>query len=277
MARPRSVEARSKVLAAASDLMAARGVSSLTIDEVATRSGVAKTTIYRHWPERTSLIVDAVNAQLEHVGTPDTGSLHGDLVAFFGGMMRTDLSGNVGEIIPCLIEAAGRDPEMAILLDRIGSQRRRVIEVLLERAIARGEIAPARRPRAARRRHRRTDPLREGDPSRPAHPGLRRRLPRDRPRRAAGEPFARRDDRLTGLETRNEGGALCAHSLVSATVWDRSGSFSAGGTMSGKLDRRRLAGIRQAVQRAGLAANHLQGPVRTVIHCGGPPPSSGER
>jgi AcrR family transcriptional regulator len=142
MARPRSVEARGKVLAAASELMAARGVSSLTIDEVANRSGVAKTTIYRHWPERTSLIVDAVNAQLEHVGTPDTGSLHGDLVAFFGGMMRTDLSGNVGEIIPCLIEAAGRDPEMAGLLDRIGSQRRRVIEILLERAIARGEIEP---------------------------------------------------------------------------------------------------------------------------------------
>ena len=140
MARPRSAEARTKVLSAASDLMAARGVSSLTIDQVAHRSGVAKTTIYRHWPERTSLIVDAVNAQLEHVGTPDTGSLRGDLVAFFGGMVRTDLSGNVGQIIPCLIEAAGRDPEMASLLDRIGSQRRRVIEVLLGRAIDRGEI-----------------------------------------------------------------------------------------------------------------------------------------
>lgn len=143
MARPRSAEARGKVLVAASDLMAARGVSSLTIDEVATRSGVAKTTIYRHWPERTSLIVDAVNAQLEHVGTPDSGSLRGDLTEFFGGMIRTDLSGNVGDIIPCLIEAAGRDPEMAHLLDRIGSQRRRVIELILERAIVRGEIAEA--------------------------------------------------------------------------------------------------------------------------------------
>jgi len=50
MARPRSEEARRKVLGAASDLMAARGVASLTIDEVAARSGVAKTTIYRHWP-----------------------------------------------------------------------------------------------------------------------------------------------------------------------------------------------------------------------------------
>lgn len=140
MARPRSVEARGKVLSAAIDLMAARGVSSLTIDEVAARSGVAKTTIYRHWPERTSLIVDAVNAQLEHVGTPDTGSLRSDLMTFFTGMMRTDLSGHVGNIIPCLIEAAGRDEDMANLLDRIGSARRRVIEMLLERAIERGEI-----------------------------------------------------------------------------------------------------------------------------------------
>lgn len=140
MARPRSAEARSRVLAAASELMASRGVSSLTIDEVATRSGVAKTTIYRHWPERTSLIVDAVNAQLEHVGTPDTGSLRGDIMAFFTGMIRTDLSGHVGDIMPCLIEAAGRDEEMANLLERIGSPRRRVIETLLERAIARGEV-----------------------------------------------------------------------------------------------------------------------------------------
>jgi len=67
MARPRSEEARRKVLGAASDLMAARGVASLTIDEVAARSGVAKTTIYRHWQERTSLIIDAVEV-VEVVG-----------------------------------------------------------------------------------------------------------------------------------------------------------------------------------------------------------------
>jgi len=140
MARPRSVEARRKVLGAASDLMAARGVASLTIDEVAARSGVAKTTIYRHWPERTSLIIDAVNAQLEHVGTPDTGTMRGDLEAFFGGMIRTDLSGNVGQIMPCLIEAAGRDEEMAFLLNRIGAERERVVTTMVGRAIARGEL-----------------------------------------------------------------------------------------------------------------------------------------
>lgn len=140
MARPRSEDARRKVLAAASGLMATRGVASLTIDEVASRSGVAKTTIYRHWPERTSLIVDAVNAHLEHVGTPDTGTLRSDLETFFGGMIRTDLSGHVGQIMPCLIEAAGRDEEMAYLLERIGAERERVIKTIVGRAVDRGEL-----------------------------------------------------------------------------------------------------------------------------------------
>ena len=73
MARPRSDEARRKALDAARDLIVEKGVVNLTIEDVAARSGVAKTTIYRHWPERTSLIVDAVNAMFEHLRTPDTG------------------------------------------------------------------------------------------------------------------------------------------------------------------------------------------------------------
>lgn len=140
MARPRSEDARRKVLVAASDLMASRGVANLTIDEVAARSGVAKTTIYRHWPERTSLIVDAVNTNLEHVGAPDTGTLRGDLEVFFGGMIRSDLSGHVGQIMPCLIEAAGRDEEMAYLLERIGAERERVIKTIVARAVDRGQL-----------------------------------------------------------------------------------------------------------------------------------------
>ena len=64
MARPRSDEARRKALDAARDLIVDKGVVNLTIEDVAARSGVAKTTIYRHWPERTSLIVDTVNADV---------------------------------------------------------------------------------------------------------------------------------------------------------------------------------------------------------------------
>ena len=124
------------------DLIVDNGVVNLTIEDVAARSGVAKTTIYRHWPERTALIVDAVNAMFEHLGTPDTGSLRGDLEAFFGAVMQTDLSGNVGQIMPSIIDAADRDPEMAYLLERIGSERERVCRTIIERALERGEIRP---------------------------------------------------------------------------------------------------------------------------------------
>ena len=60
MARPRSEEARRKALAAVVDVIVERGVANLSIEEVAARSGVAKTTIYRQWPERASLIIDAI-------------------------------------------------------------------------------------------------------------------------------------------------------------------------------------------------------------------------
>ncbi len=142
MARPRSDEARRKTLEAARELIVEKGVVNLTIEDVAARSGVAKTTIYRHWPERTALIVDTVNAMFQHLRTPDTGSLRGDLEAFFGAVMKTDLSGHVGNVMPAIIEAADRDPEMAFLLDRIGSERERVCRTIIERALERGELRP---------------------------------------------------------------------------------------------------------------------------------------
>ncbi len=140
MARPRSEEARRKALAAAVDVIVDKGVGDLTIEEVAQRSGVAKTTIYRHWPERASLIVDTVRSCFEHVSTPDTGSLRGDLEAYFAGMVRADLTGKVGQLMPCLISAAGRDPEIELLVDRISVERQQPILAIVARAQARGEL-----------------------------------------------------------------------------------------------------------------------------------------
>lgn len=140
MARPRSAEARRKALAAAADLIVERGVGSLSIEEVAARSGVAKTTIYRHWPERASLIIDTVRATFEHVATPDTGNLRTDLATFFGGLLRADLSGTAGKIMPCLIDAAARDDEIEGLLNRLGVERQQPVMTIVERAQARGQL-----------------------------------------------------------------------------------------------------------------------------------------
>ena len=124
-----------------------KGVGDLTIEEVAQRSGVAKTTIYRHWPERASLIIDTVRSSFEHVGTPDTGTLRGDLEAFFGGMVRADLTGKVGQLMPCLIDAAGRDAEIELLLDRIAVERQQPVLAIVARAQARGELPADLDPR----------------------------------------------------------------------------------------------------------------------------------
>jgi AcrR family transcriptional regulator len=140
MARPRSEEARRKALAAATDLIIERGVSQLTIEEVASRSGVAKTTIYRHWPERGSLVLDTVRACFGAVPTPDTGTLRGDLDAYFNGMVMADLSGPIGHLMPSLIEAAARDSEIELLVDKVSQERQRPILDIVERAQARGEL-----------------------------------------------------------------------------------------------------------------------------------------
>lgn len=140
MARPRSEEARRKALLAAGELIVERGVGALTMEEVAARSGVAKTTLYRHWPERASLIIDTVRSTFEHVGTPDTGSLRGDVEAYFDGMVRADLSGRIGQLMPCIIDAAARDAEIGALLERIRDERELPVKTIVARAQARGEL-----------------------------------------------------------------------------------------------------------------------------------------
>lgn len=140
MARPKSEAARRKALDAAAELIVEGGVAKVTIEEVAARSGVAKTTIYRHWPDRPGLILDTVQQAFRHVATPDTGSLHGDLVTFFGSMVRADLSGRVGRMMPCLIDAASRDPEMEQLLARLAAEREQPILHIVQRAQERGEL-----------------------------------------------------------------------------------------------------------------------------------------
>jgi len=130
-------------MAAVIDLIVERGTGGVTIEEVAARSGVAKSTIYRHWPERASLILDTLRSQFEHVGSPDTGSVRGDLKAFFGMMSRSDLGGKLGEVMPCIIEGATRDPEIADLIDRLGEERERGVRRILERARERGELDSA--------------------------------------------------------------------------------------------------------------------------------------
>jgi AcrR family transcriptional regulator len=140
VARPRSEEARREVVAATAEVIATLGVDKLTIEEVAARSGVAKTTIYRHWSSRSALVIDAVRSCFEHLVTPDTGHLRDDLVALFSGMVKVDLDGQIGRIIPSILDAAARDPDIARLVARITEERQDPVRDIVGRAQARGEL-----------------------------------------------------------------------------------------------------------------------------------------
>jgi len=141
MITSRTERARSEVLDAAADVISEVGVDRLTIDEVALRSGVAKTTIYRHWPSKRALVADAVRSScfLESA-TPNTGDLRADLIACFEGMTRAGLSGRPGKILPSLLDGAHRDPELDGLLDQLLHERNEPVRTVLELAQLRGAL-----------------------------------------------------------------------------------------------------------------------------------------
>jgi AcrR family transcriptional regulator len=139
---PRVARSRESVLAAAAELLAEEGAAGFSIDAVARRSGVARTTIYRHWPEPPALLFDAFRHAAEPTPAPDTGSLHDDLVELY-----THLSENLpgtcyGRMLPVLLDAASRDPLLAPIHREFIRERRQPAREVIRRGVERGE-APA--------------------------------------------------------------------------------------------------------------------------------------
>jgi len=126
------------VLGATFQLLMNKGLSGLSIDEVSKRSGVAKTTIYRHWPSRTALLLDACSKLGSKFDTPDTGTLKGDVMAIVLGIVARLRSRNFSSILPSVIDAAERDPQIAALHGRIHADTLSPLYAVLERAKSKG-------------------------------------------------------------------------------------------------------------------------------------------
>jgi AcrR family transcriptional regulator len=140
-ASSRSERVRRLVLATTADLVAEVGVERTSIDEIASRSGVAKSTIYRHFASKQALVVEAVHACTYIPVVTDTGSLRDDLISCFSGMTKASYEGRLGDMMLSLMDAAQRDPELGRLVRAQADQRRRFATNVLERAVARGELA----------------------------------------------------------------------------------------------------------------------------------------
>ncbi|GAA4821893.1 TetR/AcrR family transcriptional regulator [Actinomycetospora corticicola] len=141
--RPRDASRDTAILTAALEVLAEHGYERMTMDQVARRAGAGKATLYRRWPSKSDLVVQAV-AQFDRMPTldelPDTGSLRGDLLALMRPQTPDDerrtlaLASGMASLLPAdpaLAEVAGT----ALVEPFVASQR-----LLIRRAIERGEV-----------------------------------------------------------------------------------------------------------------------------------------
>jgi AcrR family transcriptional regulator len=137
---PRVQRSRAAVLAATLELLAHRGIAGTTIEAVAQRSGIAKTTIYRQWSSQAELVLDTFAGLLHPPADPDTGTLDGDLLDLVTGLARSASSGPAAALMFALVDAAERDPAFAALHRREAAARHAVVLAVITRGIRRGEL-----------------------------------------------------------------------------------------------------------------------------------------
>ena len=116
------------------------GLSGVSVDEVCRQSGVAKTTIYRHWSSREALLLDACSTMGPRSQAPDTGSFKRDLETFLSQLVQRLRTAPWSMVLPSIIDAAERDPQLAKVQARIHGEMRSPIRTIVERAQHRGEL-----------------------------------------------------------------------------------------------------------------------------------------
>jgi AcrR family transcriptional regulator len=131
----------SAIFEATLDELAEVGYAKLTMERVAARAGASKASVYRRWPSRMELALDAVHHLApDPTDTPSTGSLRGDALAFM--RVAADLlAGPGGEALRGLLGDALADPSRTLELRRHSrGTGHRVMKEIARRAVERGEI-----------------------------------------------------------------------------------------------------------------------------------------
>jgi AcrR family transcriptional regulator len=137
---PRVQRTRQCVIAATRQALVEERYASITIEGIARRSGVARTTIYRHWGSVADLVIDAVALIDEGWTALDTGSVRDDLVAHANRLNDRLSKSDWGRALPTLIDGSSRDPELLRLHTRWTDRRREQAVALVDRGVRRGEL-----------------------------------------------------------------------------------------------------------------------------------------
>ncbi|MFI7000194.1 TetR/AcrR family transcriptional regulator [Nocardia sp. NPDC050175] len=139
--RRRGEELERAIRTATLEELAAVGYQGLTMERVANRARTSKTVLYRRWPGRAELVMDACKVGgLSNVDVPDTGSLRSDVIALLRQVSDT-MDTPFGGIMRGLLAEMTRDPELGRLIrERVHKVGPTSIHAVLERAVERGEV-----------------------------------------------------------------------------------------------------------------------------------------
>lgn len=139
--RHRSLEAEAAILKAALYLLERQPLRKVTADAIARRAGVSKATIYKWWPNKSLVALDAYLAGMsEQVPVPDTGSAELDFTQQLKSVMAFYTS-PLGKLFCQFIAEGQSDPALlALFRERFLSARRDTARVMWERGVERGEI-----------------------------------------------------------------------------------------------------------------------------------------
>ncbi len=131
---------RKNVLAATAELLFEKGFSGATVDEISRRSGVARTTIYRHWPTRADLLRDACSTIGTPQDVPDTGNFETDATALMTDLAQRLRTAKWTSVLPSIIDAAERDPDVADMYSQLQRGYAAPFETVILRAVERSEL-----------------------------------------------------------------------------------------------------------------------------------------
>lgn len=139
--RPRSEDADRAIVEATLDLLADVGVGAVSIEGIAARAGVGKTTIYRRWPDKESVIIEAVASLKGPLPEPAGESVRDDLITLAEANARGAESVRGRKLYACFVGEMNRFPPLRERYNTTVVQPRRAVTAnVLRRAIERGEL-----------------------------------------------------------------------------------------------------------------------------------------
>lgn len=142
--RRRNQRSHQAILKATAELLEEKGYRDICIEAIASRAGVGKQTIYRWWPSKAAVVMEAYSEKAtQNIPTPDTGSVKQDLYHILQQLFAMLTTTTTGTAVTGLIAEAQMDASLAeAFREQFIKCRRAATRTILERGIARGELRP---------------------------------------------------------------------------------------------------------------------------------------